>query len=113
MIRQGIYKEPSFNQTMFCYEINPPDYIKIWREDIDGNIDDWWTQNINPKMFHWLVDEWNRGDIRETYPHWWEKVDTRKEHINSLLQLNHEELMEVFNYYAYVTPQSKWKGEKI
>ena len=107
----GVYKEPSFNQTMFCYDIQPPDRIDIWREDSNGKRDEWWDLEITPAKFHWLVNEWNNGHIRKVYPRWWEKVDTRKEHINSLLQLNHEELMEVFNYAAYIFPHYRWKGE--
>ena len=109
MIKAGTYKDPSFNQTMFCFEISPPDYIKVWREDMNGNEDDeWWRQNITPKKFHWLVDEWNKGNIAKVYPRWWETVDTRKHHINSLLQLDYDELIEVINYYAYMVPQAKW-----
>lgn len=103
----GTYKEPSFNQTMFCYDIQPPDRIDIWREDSDGKRDEWWDIEITSTKFHWLVNEWNNGHVQKIY----EKIDTRKEHINSLLQLNYNELMEVFNYAAYVWPHYRWKGE--
>lgn len=110
MIKPGVYKELSFNQTFFCFEINPPDYITVWREDANGKETDngWWRMEITSKKFHWLVDQWNNGNIKKVYPHWWEQPDSRKEHINNLLQLNHEELTEVFNYYAYVIPQREW-----
>lgn len=107
-IKMGVYKEPSFNQTTFCYEITPPDTIRIWRENPNGEIDEWWTQTISPKKFHWLVDEYNKGNVHKIYPHWWEKVDTRPAHINSLLQLTHEGLIEVFNYYGYILPHNSW-----
>lgn len=109
MIKAGVYKHESFNQTMFCYEISPPDYIRIWREDMKGNEDDtWWRLNISPQRFHWLVDEWNNGNIAKEYPHWWEQIDTRQKHINSLLQLSEKELEEVFNYVALILPHREW-----
>lgn len=117
MIKPGIYKFESTNQRMFCYEINPPDIIKTWFEDKEGNHDteddNWWDMDILPRRFHWLVDEWNNGNIKRYYPHWWKKVDTRKEHINNLLQLSHEELHEVMNYAASVFPHKEWKIDSI
>lgn len=111
MIKAGVYRSLNFNQTIFCFEISPPDYIKTWLEDSEGNVDHWFDMDITPQKFHWLVDEWNSGQIAKVYPHWWEKVDTRKNHINSLLQLNHEELTEVFNYIAAVLPHYRWTTE--
>lgn len=114
MLKVGIYKFPSTNQRTFCYEICPPDYIKIWYEEPnEAPQDHWWDKEITPRKFHWLVDEYNAGYIAKLYPHWWEKVDTRKQHINSLLQLSHGELDEIFNYYSYVVPQSKWVGDNF
>ena len=110
-MKMGTYKTESFNQTLFCYEINPPDHIKIWREDKEGNVDHWWDQEITPLKFHWLVDEWNKGRIAATYPHWWENVDTRPKHINSLLQLSESEFLEALNYAAYILPHYKWTTE--
>lgn len=113
MIKAGIYKEESTNQTMFCYEICPPDYIKVWKEDKEGSEcdDGWWRCEITPQKFHWLVDEWNNGHIAKVYPHWWEDTDIRQTHINSLLQLSHDELMDAFNYFAYVLPHYRWTTE--
>lgn len=105
MIKQGIYKEPSTNQRTFCYEINPPDYIKVWFEEPNGKPQDhWWDQEITPQKFHWLVDQWNDGNIEKVYG-----ISAR--HINSLLQLEHNELLNVFNYFAYVLPHYRWTTE--
>lgn len=109
MIKAGVYRSPSYNQRTFCFEIMPPDEIKTWFEEPNDNPQDhWWDEVITPQKFHWLVDEWNNGHIKKAYPHWWEKIDTRRGNINSLLQLNHEELSEVFNYHSFVLPQTKW-----
>ena len=110
MIKAGTYKHESCNQRMFCYEVCPPDTIKTWFEDKEGNHDtyrdNWWDLDITPQKFHWLVDQWNEGNVAKVYSHWWEKVDSRKPHINSLLQLSHEELEEVMNFAAFVWPHS-------
>lgn len=112
MIKAGLYKEPSYNQRTFCMEINPPDCIKTWFLEADGEArDSWWDLEITPQKFHWLVDEWNKGNIAKVYPHWWEKVDSRKEHINSLLQLGGDELREVYNYAAIIWPHYRWTTE--
>lgn len=110
MIKPGLHKHESFNQTMFCFEVNPPDNIKIWREDMDGNVDHWWDQEITPVKYHWLVSKWNDGTIRKEYPRWWENIDTRPDHINNLIQLDMESFCEVLNYYAFITPHKEWKG---
>jgi hypothetical protein len=88
-------------------------YYKLQHEDCDTEDDNWWDMDILPRRFHWLVDEWNNGNIKRYYPHWWEEVDTRKEHINNLLQLSHEELHEVMNYVADVFPHKEWKIDTI
>lgn len=112
MIKAGIYKEPSFNKRTFCVEVIPPDYIKVWYIEADGaEQEHWWDIDITPQKFHWLVDEWNNGNIAKVYPHWWEKVDTRKKHINSLLQLDFDGLREVINYCAYVLPHYRWTSD--
>lgn len=112
MIKPGIYKEPSYNQRTFCIEINPPDYIRTWFEEPSGAPQEhWWDVDITPTKFHWLVEQWNKGNIAKCYPHWWEKEDSRKGHINSLLQLDKEELYEVLNYFTYVIQQKNWIGE--
>lgn len=112
MIKAGIYKSPSCNQRTFCIGVNPPDIIKTWFEEPDDKPQDpWWNVSITPQKFHWLVDEWNNGHIAEFYPHWWEKVDSRKEHINSLLQLSMEELEEALNYFCAVVPHYRWETE--
>ena len=111
-IKEGIYKEESTNQRMFCVEICPENTVKTWFENKQGEKDDaWWDMLISPQRFSWLVNEWNNGNIRKTYPHWWEKVDSRKEHINSLLQLDWDSFREVLNYAAYILPHSKWTSE--
>ena len=115
MIKPGIYKHESFNQRMFCYEVIHPDTIRTWHEDMEGNHDtsnnNWWDLDITPQKFHWLVDQWNEGNVAKVYPHWWEKVDSRRSHINSLLQLSHEELEEVMNFAAFVWPHYRWTTE--
>lgn len=114
-IKEGIYKEEATNQRMFCVEVCPENIIKIWFEDMHGNHDtednNWWDILITSKKFGWLVDEWNIGNIQKTYPHWWEKVDSRKEHIHSLLELDWDSFREVLNYAAYALPHSKWATE--
>ncbi len=112
LIKEGLYKEESTNQRMFCVEICPENTVKTWFEDMQGEKDDaWWDMLILPQRFSWLVDEWNNGNIRKTYPHWREKVDSRKEHISSLLQLDWDSFREVLNYAAYILPHSKWTSE--
>ena len=115
LIKEGIYKEESTNQRMFCIKVCSSDTIKTWFEDKQGNHDtednNWWDINIGPERFRWLIDEWNIGNIQKTYPHWWEKVDSRKERITSLLQLDWDSLREVINYAAYILPHSKWALE--
>ena len=115
MIKAGIYRHESFNQRIFCYEVLPPDTIRTWHEDMEGNHDtqdnNWWDLDITPQKFHWLVDQWNEGNVAKVYPHWWEKVDSRRTHINSLLQLSHEELEEVMNFAAFVWPHYRWTTE--
>ncbi|MBP5324498.1 MAG: hypothetical protein J6Y86_03265 [Pseudobutyrivibrio sp.] len=112
MIKAGLYKEPSYNQRTFCIKINPPDNIKTWFIEADGETRDlWWDLDITPQKFHWLVDEWNKGNIAKVYPHWWEKVDSRKAHINSLLQLDGNELREVLNYASFIWPHYRWATE--
>ena len=109
---RGIYKEPSYNQRTFCMDVQPPDYIKTWFEEPNGEPQDhWWDVEITPQKFHWLVGEWNNGNIAKVYPHWWEKVDTRNKHINSLLQLRNEDLTEVLNYFCMVMPHYRWTTE--
>lgn len=105
------YKLESFNQTLFCFEITLPDYIKVWREDFDGKVDDWWTMNITPERFHWLVDEWNNGNIAKYYPHWWQEIDTRKKHITNLIQLDLSEFEEALDYFASILPHKEWIGD--
>ena len=103
MIKSGIYKVPSTNERTFCYEVAAPDHISIWYEEPDGKPQDhWWDQEITPQKFHWLVDEWNAGHIAALYP------GCGQRHINSLLQLSRAELMNVFNYFAYVLPHYRW-----
>lgn len=112
MIKAGIYKSPSYNQRTFCIEVNPPDIIKTWFEEPDDKPQEhWWDVSITPQKFHWLVEEWNNGHIAEIYPHWWEKLDSRRGHINSLLQLSMEELEEVLNYFCLVIPHYRWTTE--
>ena len=115
LIKEGIYKEESTNQRMFCINVISKNMIKTWFEDMQGNKDteddNWWDMNIGPDRFKWLVDEWNKGKVKELYPHYWEKVDTRKAHITSLLQLDWDSFREVLNYAAYILPHSKWALE--
>ena len=112
MIKAGIYKQAATNQRTFCIDVNPPDIIKTWFEEPNGKPQDhWWDVEITPTKFHWLVEQWSKGNVAKVYPHWWEKVDSRKAHINSLLQLSMEELYEVLNYYCYVLQQRCWTTE--
>jgi hypothetical protein len=113
MIKPGLYHAASTNQRIFYVEIFCDSSIKTWYAEADGiSKDPWWDMDISSERATWLVGEWNNGNIKKAYPHWWEKVDSRKQHINSLFQLTFDQLQEVLNYAAYVLPHSEWTTRK-
>lgn len=99
-MEKGIYKQESFNQTIFCFEIIGTNNIRVWREDKKGNVDHWWDMNITPDRAEKLIADYNSAEPSERYS---------KENIKGTLDtLEKWQLINAIEYFANTRRRKDW-----